>query len=228
MERSAKGQYSLEGKEWEGVSDLAKDLVRRLVVIIPIKDTRTSKTPNGIIRIRFPLRTLTVDPEQRITVAQALQHPWLMAVASVYPDTAVGHTGGQAVAADAPAAVETPPPPPVAPATPQVWRIVPIIPLIVFRSVSNPMICCTVGSHPQRAQRKASHHPSGQRAVESVESRQRPQNGENGRLIHQVPHCYHCHITEAALFNTTTSFHVVKSGSCRPCSRTASSRTRSA
>ena len=28
LERSARGQYSLEGKEWEGVSDMAKDLVR--------------------------------------------------------------------------------------------------------------------------------------------------------------------------------------------------------
>ena len=60
LERSAKGQYSLEGKEWEGVSELAKELVRKM---------------------------LTVDPTKRITVAEALQHPWLMAVANVYPDT---------------------------------------------------------------------------------------------------------------------------------------------
>lgn len=70
LERSAKGQYSLEGKEWEGVSDMAKDLVRAM---------------------------LTVDPEKRITVSDALDHPWLMAVAGVYPD-------GNAVLSPAPPA----------------------------------------------------------------------------------------------------------------------------
>ncbi len=53
LERSAKGQYSLEGKEWEGVSEDAKDLVRKM---------------------------LTVDPERRITVAACLRHPWILSV----------------------------------------------------------------------------------------------------------------------------------------------------
>ena len=53
LERSARGQFSLEGKEWESVSESAKDLVRKM---------------------------LTVDPEKRITVANILQHPWIIAV----------------------------------------------------------------------------------------------------------------------------------------------------
>ncbi len=40
LEKSAKGEFSMEGKDWEGVSAEAKDLV---------------------------VRMLTVDPERRIT-----------------------------------------------------------------------------------------------------------------------------------------------------------------
>jgi serine/threonine protein kinase len=50
LERSARGQYSLDGKEWEGVSEEAKDIVRRM---------------------------LTVDPDKRITIVEALEHPWV-------------------------------------------------------------------------------------------------------------------------------------------------------
>jgi calcium-dependent protein kinase len=42
LEKSAKGEFSMEGKDWEGVSAEAKDLVTRM---------------------------LTVDPERRITTA---------------------------------------------------------------------------------------------------------------------------------------------------------------
>lgn len=63
---------------------------------------------------------LTVDPEQRIRVADTLKHPWLMAVASVYPDTDTDADGSSEVTGDA---ILPPPPPVVAtpdPAMPQV------------------------------------------------------------------------------------------------------------
>ena len=36
---------------------------------------------------------LTVDPEARISVEGALKHPWLEAVAGVYPDTTLSGQG---------------------------------------------------------------------------------------------------------------------------------------
>jgi serine/threonine protein kinase len=48
LEKSARGDYSLEGKEWDGISADAKDLVRRM---------------------------LTVDPEKRITTGGRLPLP---------------------------------------------------------------------------------------------------------------------------------------------------------
>lgn len=57
LEKTCKGIYSLDGKNWNNVSEGAKDLVRRM---------------------------LTVDPAQRITVDGILQHPWICGEA---PDT---------------------------------------------------------------------------------------------------------------------------------------------
>mmetsp|Transcript_25523 Transcript_25523/g.37678 ORF Transcript_25523/g.37678 Transcript_25523/m.37678 type:complete len:829 (+) Transcript_25523:68-2554(+) len=53
LEKSARGEFSLDGKEWEGVSDEAKDLVSKM---------------------------LTVDPSRRITASEILQHPWIRMV----------------------------------------------------------------------------------------------------------------------------------------------------
>ena len=50
QEQILRGRFTFQRRQWRGVSEPAKDLVRRL---------------------------LTVDPAQRITVEQALQHPWL-------------------------------------------------------------------------------------------------------------------------------------------------------
>ena len=50
LERTARGQYSMRGEEWEGVSDSAKDLVRKMLVI---------------------------DPSKRISTTDILNHPWL-------------------------------------------------------------------------------------------------------------------------------------------------------
>ncbi|CAE7502473.1 CPK3, partial [Symbiodinium microadriaticum] len=55
LEKSAKGEFSMEGKEWEGVSAEAKDLVSRM---------------------------LTVDPERRITTGEILAHPWICMVSN--------------------------------------------------------------------------------------------------------------------------------------------------
>lgn len=46
------GKFEFEAKDWEGVSDDAKDLVRRLLVL---------------------------DPDDRMTAAEAVRHPWLKA-----------------------------------------------------------------------------------------------------------------------------------------------------
>ncbi|XP_043192588.1 serine/threonine-protein kinase Chk2-like isoform X1 [Amphibalanus amphitrite] len=50
QEQILRGRFTFQRRQWRGVSEPAKDLVRRL---------------------------LTVDPAQRISVEQALQHPWL-------------------------------------------------------------------------------------------------------------------------------------------------------
>jgi serine/threonine protein kinase len=50
LEKSAKGEYSMEGKDWAEVSAEAKDLVSRM---------------------------LTVDPDARITCPDILAHPWI-------------------------------------------------------------------------------------------------------------------------------------------------------
>jgi len=50
LERSARGQYQMEGEEWENISDDAKDLVRKMLI---------------------------VDPKDRISTADILSHPWL-------------------------------------------------------------------------------------------------------------------------------------------------------
>ena len=49
------GDFSFPSPFWDAVSDLAKDLIRRL---------------------------LTVDPDRRITAANALAHPWIVARSS--------------------------------------------------------------------------------------------------------------------------------------------------
>ena len=50
QEQILRGRFTFQRRQWRGVSETAKDLVRRL---------------------------LTVDPALRITVEQALAHPWL-------------------------------------------------------------------------------------------------------------------------------------------------------
>ena len=44
------GKYEMKGEEWEKISEGAKDLIRRLLV---------------------------VDKEKRITIEDALMHPWI-------------------------------------------------------------------------------------------------------------------------------------------------------
>jgi serine/threonine protein kinase len=53
LEKSAKGQYSLEGDEWDSISSDAKDLISKM---------------------------LTFDPSCRITADEILQHPWIKMV----------------------------------------------------------------------------------------------------------------------------------------------------
>lgn len=53
LEKSAKGEYSMEGKDWAEVSSEAKDLVSKM---------------------------LTVDPDARITCPEILAHPWIKMV----------------------------------------------------------------------------------------------------------------------------------------------------
>ena len=55
LERSAKGEYRMEGGEWDVISEGAKDLVTRM---------------------------LTVDPAQRISTAEILAHPWILAASA--------------------------------------------------------------------------------------------------------------------------------------------------
>jgi serine/threonine protein kinase len=45
LEKSARGDYSLEGKEWDGISAEAKDLVRRMLTVDPEKRITTGGTP---------------------------------------------------------------------------------------------------------------------------------------------------------------------------------------
>lgn len=49
LKNVAKGKYSLEGEEWEGISEEAKDLIRKM---------------------------LTYDPSKRISAKDALEHKW--------------------------------------------------------------------------------------------------------------------------------------------------------
>lgn len=56
--RTAQGSYKIEGGEWDKVSAEAKDLVRRM---------------------------LEIDPTKRITTAEILEHPWILAVQSTDP-----------------------------------------------------------------------------------------------------------------------------------------------
>lgn len=53
LEKTARGQYSMTGSEWEDISDEAKDLVRRMLV---------------------------VNPEERMSCEEILAHPWLRAL----------------------------------------------------------------------------------------------------------------------------------------------------
>ena len=56
FQKIIKGKYEFHEQKWSGVSEEAKDLVRLL---------------------------LTVDPSQRVTAREALQHPWITAAGSV-------------------------------------------------------------------------------------------------------------------------------------------------
>ena len=51
LERTCRGQYTMNGPQWSDVSEEAKDLVRRMLV---------------------------VDPSKRITAGDILKHPWLL------------------------------------------------------------------------------------------------------------------------------------------------------
>jgi serine/threonine protein kinase len=42
LEKSARGEYSMEGKEWEGVSSEAKDLVKKMLTVEPDKRITTA------------------------------------------------------------------------------------------------------------------------------------------------------------------------------------------
>ena len=53
------GQYTMTGSQWDDVSDTAKDLIRHLLVI---------------------------NPDERYTAAQALQHPFFHSVRTRRPD----------------------------------------------------------------------------------------------------------------------------------------------
>ena len=79
LARSVRGKYSTEGAEWAGVSEGAKDLVARMLV---------------------------VDDAQRITTAEALEHPWLAAAAA----PASASSKAAAPAGRNAAATRTPPP----------------------------------------------------------------------------------------------------------------------
>jgi len=51
LEKTARGQYRMDGNEWEGVSEEAKDLIRKMLI---------------------------VDHAKRITAEEVLKHPWLL------------------------------------------------------------------------------------------------------------------------------------------------------
>lgn len=51
LEKTCKGSFKMVGKEWEAVSEDAKDLIRKMLI---------------------------VDPSQRISTTDILQHPWLL------------------------------------------------------------------------------------------------------------------------------------------------------
>lgn len=53
LEKTARGQYRMDGGEWEGVSEEAKDLIRKMLI---------------------------VDPAKRITAEEILKHPWLVSI----------------------------------------------------------------------------------------------------------------------------------------------------
>jgi serine/threonine protein kinase len=62
------GKYSMDPSDWGHISESAKDLVRRILV---------------------------VDPARRITAAQILQHPWVLADTSALPNVHMGKTMAQ-------------------------------------------------------------------------------------------------------------------------------------
>jgi len=53
LEKTARGQYRMDGGEWEGVSEEAKDLIRKMLI---------------------------VDPAKRITAEEILKHPWILGI----------------------------------------------------------------------------------------------------------------------------------------------------
>lgn len=66
--RTVQGSYKIEGGEWDKVSDEAKDLVQRM---------------------------LCVDPAERITTAEILEHPWIQSVQITHP-VRMGSSDGRA------------------------------------------------------------------------------------------------------------------------------------
>ena len=81
LERTCRGQYTLEGTQWGDVSDSAKDLIRRMLI---------------------------TDPAKRITAAEILQHPWLQNLdAEVTTDTPAA--GAETADLKSDSAVKSPP-----------------------------------------------------------------------------------------------------------------------
>lgn len=62
--RTVKGSYKMEGTEWDKISNDAKDLLRKM---------------------------LAIEPTNRITTSEILQHPWILAVQQTDPQTAPAH-----------------------------------------------------------------------------------------------------------------------------------------
>lgn len=65
LEKTARGAYRMDGEEWDDISDDAKDLVRRMLI---------------------------VDPSQRITTTEILNHPWIKSLEEMEDEVVVVET----------------------------------------------------------------------------------------------------------------------------------------
>jgi serine/threonine protein kinase len=69
LEKSARGDYSIEGKEWDGISADAKDLVRRMLTVDPEKRITTGGSPDP-----------HTHPPSPSLLIEILAHPWICMV----------------------------------------------------------------------------------------------------------------------------------------------------